>query len=171
MVYHKQRFSFIGMSGVGKSSFGKRLATEFGLSFIDTDKVISKTYHQSLSQLILENGEDQFLMNEESCILSLELPTTFVLATGGSVIYSKKVCDFLKAQSTVVFLDDTITNIMNRIASFSQRGFIKNGLNSVEEVFHYRYELYKSLADIHVVYPQPFSEKSAYQLILKQLDL
>ena len=47
----------IGMSGVGKSTLGKMLATYLNWTFVDVDKLISEGEHLSIQALIDKHGD------------------------------------------------------------------------------------------------------------------
>ena len=112
------------MAGAGKSSIGKKLANYLKFELIDSDQLIEANQNKSLQEVLVENGIQEFKKIEEEAILSVEFNQT-VLATGGSAIFSKKAMNFIKSNSSVIYLEVSFEDIMDRIPDFSNRGFIK----------------------------------------------
>jgi len=137
------------MAGAGKSSIGKKLANYLKFDLIDSDQLIEANQNKSLQEIMVENGIQEFKKIEEAAILSVEFNQT-VLATGGSVIFSKKAMNHIKSNSSVIYLEVSFENIMDRIPDFSNRGFIKKVDQSVRHAFNERENIYKNFAD-HIV--------------------
>ncbi len=87
----KNNITLIGMPGSGESTIGKLLAEKFNFEFIDCDKHIEQKEKMILQQIIDTKGDDKFLQIEEKRILELLPLKNYVLAPGGSIIYSKKL--------------------------------------------------------------------------------
>ena len=137
------------MAGAGKSSIGRKLANYLKFDLIDSDQLIESNQNKSLQEVLVENGIQKFKKIEEAAILSVEFNQT-VLATGGSVIFSKKAMNHIKSNSSVIYLEVSFENIMDRIPDFSNRGFIKEVDQSVKHAFNEREIIYKDFAD-HIV--------------------
>ena len=137
------------MAGAGKSSIGRKLANYLKFDLIDSDQLIESNQNKSLQEVLVENGIQKFKKIEEAAILSVEFNQT-VLATGGSVIFSKKAMNHIKSNSSVIYLEVSFENIMDRIPDFSNRGFIKKVDQSVRHAFNERENIYKNFAD-HIV--------------------
>ena len=76
-------FILVGMPGCGKSSMGRAVSRRLGLSHLDADRVIEKRYGRTLSDIIANDGIDEFKRIERETLLSLKL-NNVVLSTGGS---------------------------------------------------------------------------------------
>lgn len=63
---------FIGMPAVGKSTVGVVVAKRLGYDFIDTDLLIQKQENRLLSEIIAEQGVDEFLKIENQVNRDLE---------------------------------------------------------------------------------------------------
>ena len=137
------------MAGAGKSSIGRKLANYLKFDLIDSDQLIESNQNKSLQEVLVENGIQKFKKIEEAAILSVEFNQT-VLATGGSVIFSKKAMNHIKSNSSVIYLEVSFENIMDRIPDFSNRGFIKEVDQSVKRAFNERESIYREFAD-HIV--------------------
>ena len=52
-----KRIFLIGYMGAGKTTVGKVLSRQLGLSFIDLDHYIEGRYHKTVGQLFAEKGD------------------------------------------------------------------------------------------------------------------
>ena len=137
------------MAGAGKSSIGKKLANYLKFNFIDSDQLIETSQKKSLQEVLVKNGIEEFKKIEEAAILSVGFTET-VLATGGSVIFCKKAMNHIKSNSSVIYLEVSFEDIMDRIPDFSNRGFIKDADQTMEHAFNERESIYREFAD-HIV--------------------
>ena len=163
------KITLIGMPGVGKTTFGKLIANETTHQFIDIDILITNYLKGSINDYILTHSESEFLLIEESIILNLALPNKCIISTGGSVVYSKKAMNFLKKNTTIVFLSDTLSNIKNRINDLNTRGIVNQKNHSFETLYNLRNHLYEKYQDITIKLPIQFTIKSALESIYKQI--
>ena len=145
----KSNVTLIGMPGAGKSTIGIILAKNLGLGFIDTDILIQINHQKSLQQIIEESDHLNLRAIEENEILKLNIGR-HVIATGGSVAYSKKAMTHLTGISKIVFLEASFEVIKNRIKNFETRGIAKEKNQTFEALFQERQILYKKYADITV---------------------
>ena len=137
------------MAGAGKSSIGRMLANYLKFDLIDSDQLIETNQNKSLQEVLVENGIQKFKKIEEAAILSVDFNQT-VLATGGSAIFSKKAMNHIKSNSSVIYLEVSFKDIMDRIPDFSNRGFIKEADQTMENAFNERETIYRDFAD-HIV--------------------
>ena len=170
MTSQHQNITFIGMSGVGKSTFGKLIAKQLNYNFSDTDKIIEKQNTISIPNYISNFGEAAFLNSEESIICNIIFNPPHVIATGGSVVYSEKIMSYLRSISTIIYLSDSIENIKKRIKQFSARGVIMNSKKTIDDVYLERQRLYTKFADITVQIPSPFNIKAGVEAIVNKLS-
>lgn len=139
----------IGMPGCGKSTCGVIVAKMLLKNFFDTDLLIQNIEGMSLQNIIDTKGTDYFESAEESAILNLDIKGT-VIATGGSVVYSKKAMEHLKKLGTVVFLNLSFGSMQKRISNFKTRGVLMKKGNSLLDMYNERLPLYQSWADVTI---------------------
>lgn len=139
----------IGMPGSGKSTVGVVLAKRLGYHFIDSDLVIQERYGQLLCEIIEERGEKGFLDIENKVNQSLDADRT-VIATGGSAVYGAEAMQVLKKGGVVVYLEVENKELDDRVLSFTKRGVITNGKESMAEIYAERKSLYERYADITI---------------------
>ena len=137
------------MAGAGKTSVGQALAKKINYKFIDTDKVIEDMYKSSLQELLDSYGYIKLREIEEKEVLKLSIDGS-IISTGGSVVYGSKAMNFLKENSTIIFLEMSLEQIYERNINFLNRGFAKHPDQSIEEVFAERTKLYKRYEDLTV---------------------
>ena len=89
-------YILIGMPGSGKSTVGVLLAKALGYLFEDVDLLISRKAQKPLQRILDEDGLDYFLALEEQTGSTLSAEHT-VIATGGSMVLSRKAMEHLKS--------------------------------------------------------------------------
>lgn len=147
MVDSEKNIILIGMAGSGKSSIGHRLAEELSRSFIDTDDLIADEAGYSLQDIIEQDGLSGFRQLEEKVLLGLNL-TGYVIATGGSSVYSSKGMEHLKKKGVVIYLEVELPLLLQRITNFADRGLVKPPEQSFAELYRERIPLYNKYADM-----------------------
>lgn len=145
----KTNLTLIGMPGAGKSTIGIILAKILGIGFIDTDVLIQTSVQKTLQQIMDEAGHLGLRSVEASEILKLDVKN-HVIATGGSVVYSKKAMSHLRDISTIVFLDVDFDELKRRIHNFATRGIAKGADQTFEELFEERQILYRKYAEMTI---------------------
>ena len=138
---------FIGMAGVGKSSVGKAVSQHFRLKFIDTDKLISNDYNDSLQDIITKIGHDEF-MNVEAKYVLESMRDLSIVSPGGSFIYSVDTIEKIKEDALFIYLFDEPKNIKKRISNLCTRGIVGLTDKTFEQLCFERHELYQKVANI-----------------------
>ena len=160
----QKSITLIGMAGAGKSSIGKKLANYLKFDLIDSDQLIESNHNKYLQEILDDKGILEFKKIEEAAILSVEFNKT-VLATGGSVIFSKKATKHIKSNSSVIYLEVPFEDIIERVSDFSDRGFIKRADQTIKQAFDERESMYRELADYIVLNNE--SLESCFNKILR----
>jgi len=139
----------IGMPGAGKSTLGVILAKTLGMNFIDTDIVIQKNSGRLLQEIIDKEGPNTFLKLEEKAIMGLDCHNT-VIATGGSVVFSRHAMEYLKSDGVVLYLDIPFEIMVQRLNNIRTRGIVLVVGQSLQDMYNQRISLYKKYADIRI---------------------
>ncbi len=139
----------IGMPGAGKSTIGILLAKQASKNFIDTDVLIQVNHGKGLQQIVDKEGFQALRKIEEEVLLSMKC-VDFIIATGGSAVYSEKAMEMLKADAITVFLDVPLDELQKRVGNFDSRGITKRPDQTFEDLFQERVTLYNKYADITV---------------------
>lgn len=137
----------IGMPGAGKSTVGVLLAKALGMSFIDADLIIQQNTGNLLQEIIDKYSISKFLEIEESIILSLNIENS-VVATGGSIIYSRNAINSLKRNGILIYLKLPYDEIERRISNIKTRGIVIGKDQKLMDIYNERIPLYEKYADI-----------------------
>lgn len=141
--------SLVGMAGAGKSTLGRALAKRLDWAFVDTDHLIEAYWGQDLQSLYDAVGRETFLELESFQVRSLGLNRA-VIATGGSVVYSRPAVERLKLLGHVVFLHIDLDTFLSRVGPATGRAFARPPDKTLAEVYAERQPLYRAAADLTV---------------------
>jgi shikimate kinase len=139
----------VGMPGAGKSTIGVILAKSLGMGFVDTDILIQQAENRTLQEIVDSSGYMELRGIEERILLKLEC-CHYVIATGGSAVYSPEAMVHLKKKGMIVFLSVELSELQKRVSDFRFRGIARRPEQSFRDLFHERYELYVKYADVIV---------------------
>lgn len=139
----------IGMPAVGKSTVGVLLAKQLGLGFLDTDIHIQNQENRRLQSILTREGIDAFCRLEERYLLALDC-RRHVIATGGSVVYSDRAMQHLRARGTLVFMDLTPEGLSQRLGDIDSRGVIRAPGQTIEGLYRERRPLYDKYGDFKI---------------------
>lgn len=143
----KNNIILIGMPSSGKSTIGKALAERLNADFIDTDSLLRESQKMDLKDIVINFGHKHFLRVQEEEILRINVEKC-IIATGGSVIYSKNTMDHLKSLGCIVYLQIPIEELKARIKT--ERRFAKRSDQSFSELYNERIPLYERYSDFTV---------------------
>ncbi len=143
--------ALIGMSGAGKSYIGRLVAEQLGLTFVDIDELIEAHAGKSLSEVIMELGDEAFVRVEAAATEKACDGSALLISTGGSVVYSEETMEALRERSRVIYLQVSKETLIERIAGNRDREGRIVGLKnkSLSELIDERIPLYE--AGAHVV--------------------
>ena len=158
-----QNITLIGMPGSGKSSVGLALARKLGWSYVDTDTIIIAR-HGKIQTILDEQGPAVFRKLEQEAILTLAKAARTVISPGGSVIYSPASMAHLKAMSTVIFLNVSLSVIKARCDA-QNRGIVGLKEKGWDALYAERTELYKKYAGLEIIPQGGPPEEDADQIV------
>jgi shikimate kinase len=109
----------LGLRCAGKSSVGRELAKELGLSFVDLDLELacSEGSGRSAGELLAELGEERFRELEAAALSATLSRGALVLATGGGVIEREENRRLLGDGAQLLWLDATDEVLLKRRAA------------------------------------------------------
>ena len=98
------RIILIGYMGAGKTTIGKALSKELGISFYDLDWYIESRRHKTIPQLFAELGEEGFRKIEHSMLHEVaEFENVIISCGGGTPCFFDNI-DYMNQQADVVYL-------------------------------------------------------------------
>ena len=156
------RVYLIGLPGSGKTRIGKKLAQKLNQEFLDLDQEITKVYGKTPTEIINEEGEENFRLLE-SKILKETIDFDGVISTGGGVVTVSENKHFMSG--VVVYLEISPENIKlteDEIKSrpiLEEKGFFK--------LFMERECSYLSFSDIIITIDHKDDEDIIQEIIKK----
>jgi len=120
----------LGYMGSGKSTVGKKLATELGYDFLDSDSFIEQQEELSISKLFEDRGHIEFRKIEAKAIKKIcKTQLNLVLALGGGTPCYSDTMSFLNQHPSVctIYLKSSVKTLANRLVNEkSNRPLIAN---------------------------------------------
>lgn len=110
----------VGFMGSGKTTAGRKLASILGVAFIDLDEKIKTAEGCSISEIFNTKGEESF-RQIESQHLKNDLPTSFVMATGGGTPCFHNNMAWMKRNGPTVYLKASASFLASRLKSDRHR--------------------------------------------------
>jgi len=164
------RVILIGPMGSGKTTIGQLLASQLGVPFRDTDHVIEEKAGKSVSDIFLEDGEDEFRILEKKVLRDELLSDNTVLALGGGAPISVDAQSALRAiASPVVYLDISLATVAPRIGFNRDRPLLlHNPRGQWQTLMEARRPIYESIAD-SVIDVNEKSESEIVSLVMEVL--
>lgn len=119
----------IGFMGAGKTSFGKWLAKEKGMEFVDTDDMIVKLHGLSIPEIFETRGEEVFRDMETELLKTLvsEKKNNMVISVGGGLPVREQNRELLRELGLVIYLRATVDTLCERLKGDTQRPLLQGG--------------------------------------------
>ena len=110
------KYFIVGYMASGKSTFGKELAKDKGLPFLDLDESVEFREGRSISEIFAKEGEEYFRKREREILHEIcNEADEFVLATGGGTPCFFDNMDYMNQAGTTVFLNTSPLVIVDRL--------------------------------------------------------
>ncbi len=122
--------------GTGKTTLGRALALDMGLSFCDLDQYIEQRYMRSVSRIFSEQGQDEFRKIEARLLREVGEFENIVISCGGSTPLYYGNMEYMKAQGKTVWLDTSVPVLFRRLRIASSSRPLIAGKND-EELMRY----------------------------------
>ena len=129
----------VGYQGVGKTFYGRKLAQELDMRFVDTDEEMEKRFQGAVRSLYEKFGENTFRREEKRIIEELQGIENTVIATGGGVGEIEGIIRLLQGLGNVVYIYNNLEVLRKR---WEKEGCFYAGI-AVEEKFSRRCKLYE----------------------------
>jgi shikimate kinase len=147
----KRTVALVGLMGAGKSSVGRRLAVQLGVTFKDADDEIVIAAGRPIADIFAERGEDEFRAGERRVIARILDDPPHILATGGGAFMNPVTRVLLRQRATTVWLRAELETLVKRVSRRDDRPLLRNSDPRVvmAELMERRYPIYGE-ADIIV---------------------
>ena len=125
-VFNKP-IALVGLMGSGKSAVGRRLAKQLGLTFADSDQLVTKMAGVSITDIFDLAGEAKFRDMEFRAIQNQLQQPPHVLATGGGSFCEPKTASLLRENAIVIWLQASPETLIKRIGDTISRPLLQSG--------------------------------------------
>ena len=161
--------ALVGLSGVGKSSIGRRLAAALGMPFRDADAEVEAAAGRAIAEIFEQYGEQAFRDGERRVIARLLADPPHVLATGGGAFMNPETRQLIREKAVSVWLKADIELLARRVARKEHRPLMsgREPLEVLTDQARDRYPVYAE-ADI-TVETGDTPHQTAVEAILKAL--
>ena len=134
--------------GSGKTTIGNRLASDFQLSFRDTDQMIVRQTGREISDIFIEDGEDEFRVLEKIILRTALLEDGTVLSLGGGACTSIDAQSALRASGAfIIYLKISLSQVSARVGFNQGRPLLMgNPRAQWQSLMNERAPIYEGLA-------------------------
>jgi shikimate kinase len=141
----------VGMMGAGKSSIGRRLASELSLPFVDADTEIEAAASMTIPEIFGVHGEPYFRSGEARVIARLLESGPQVMASGGGAFINPQTRALIRARGISVWLKADLDILLRRIKRRSDRPLLKTDdpERTLQRLIDERYPIYAE-ADVTI---------------------
>ena len=155
------RVILIGYMGAGKTTVGKALAADLGLTFYDLDWYITSRMRKTIGQIFEERGEDGFRQIERSMLHEVaEFEDVIISCGGGTPCFFDNI-DYMNQQAPVVYLKADPEVLYKHLAMSKNDRPLLRGKSQEELIVFIREQLEKR---------EPFYSKARYTLDVSLMD-
>ena len=99
-----KRIILIGYMGAGKTTIGRALSKELGITFYDLDWYIENRRHKKVAQIFAEQGEEGFRQIEHNMLHEVAEFEDIILSCGGGTPCFFDNIDYMNSLAQVVYL-------------------------------------------------------------------
>ena len=141
----KKNLVLLGMMTVGKTTLGKIVAKNLGLSFIDTDEHIEKKNSMRVNEIFEKKGEKFFRLEEKREINKILKKNECVISLGGGAFVDKALRNNILKNSISIWLDLSIKILSQRAKWNKKRPLLKKADNFeiLRDIYEKRKNIYK----------------------------
>ena len=122
----EQHIVLVGMPGSGKSLIGRKLAIRLGVLLYDTDSLIEKQQHMSISTIFEKFGEPRFRDLEQEMVGNvLSECNPAVISVGGGAFIQDKIRQDINNRALSIWIDVEIEILIKRLMKKKHRPVIE----------------------------------------------
>ncbi len=141
-----------GFMGCGKSTVGKQLAANRGMTFVDMDNYIEEQAACTISEIFARDGEAAFRAMEHDACVALGAQQGLVIATGGGAVLRDDNVRALSEHGTIVLLEVGVDCVLTRLEGDTDRPLLQHPdkREAVAKLLQERAPLYTRAASLTV---------------------
>lgn len=108
------KYYLVGYMYCGKTTFGRRLAAEKGMDFLDLDRAFEERYHYTVPRFFAAFGEEAFRHLETQMLHSTADLDNVVISCGGGTPCHNGNMDFILSHGTAIYLQMSVDALVER---------------------------------------------------------
>lgn len=101
--------------GSGKTTYGKLMAKELKLSFVDLDAFIEQKYMKTISKLFDEYGEEGFRKLEREALHEVAQFDNALISTGGGTPCFFDNMEYMNSHGETIYLRTSVRELRDRL--------------------------------------------------------
>jgi len=137
--------------GCGKSAVANLLGDKIGLPVIESDKIISESTGQTISEIFNSSGQGYFRSQELAVVNNLDANKSYIVSTGGGAVEVPELLRNLMQNGIIIWLDRPWNQIILEIENDTNRPLVSShSLDELHDLYSRRCLLYKSAADYKI---------------------
>lgn len=109
------RYYLVGYMGSGKTTYGKLMAKELDMTFIDLDVFLESKEQKSISQIFDEVGEEGFRKMEKDALREASEQDKVIIATGGGTPCYFDNMEFMNLKGQTIYLRTSVRELRDRL--------------------------------------------------------
>jgi len=109
------RIFLIGFMGSGKTTYGRLIAKEQNMTFIDLDALLEDKYSKSIGVLFEEFGEPQFRKMEREALREAAQLKNCLIATGGGTPCFFDNMEYMNSLGDTIYLRTSVRELRDRL--------------------------------------------------------
>jgi shikimate dehydrogenase len=140
------------MRGSGKTATGKLLAASLGMTFVDSDDLITENAGISVAEIVATHGWGEFRNIEAGIIAEIARRNNTIVATGGGIVERQANIDALRRNGKLIWLKADAATLLARIGGDDNRPSLtgQSPAKDMATVLEKRQPIYESAADITI---------------------
>lgn len=160
---------FIGPTGAGKTSLGRRVAERFGLRFLDLDVLISDLAGSTITELFEHLGEAGFRQHESRALARALEQEGVLVATGAGAVLAAGNRELMAERAFVVHLHVSVQAQLERLARDRTRPLLQRSDRDqvLQQMAAVRDPLYRQLGELCLDTDRFIPAEGTAQLVLQ----
>lgn len=148
----RQNIILVGYMGSGKTTIGRKIASNLGFRFVDTDELVRQRADRSIPEIFSESGEEAFREMETEALESVVDNECQVISTGGGIVLRDQNRALLRDAGYCVWLKANPDTIYERICNNGHRPLLEteNPRQTIYTMLQERLPKYLDVANLEV---------------------